>query len=220
MDLLQEIAQNRHNTRDSRDKAAKSEARKAQAAGAPSSQASGGEDNTRGSPTNSMSASEPNLPTSLDPTASLLDTFAAIARRSLNSSPGGSNIVRNTHASSLVRLALANSPNNLLSAAQSYPSLTASNVPTSNTLTTTQTMANVMSLSQALTRSVTSTSSESDNEFLETYRAHTLLADLEDDEELPEELPEPDDDDDENEDENEDDEDYDEVMVSGRIYFG
>ena len=63
---------------------------------------------------------------------------------------------------------------------------------------------------QALTRSVTSTSSESDNDFLETYRAHTLLADLEDDDELPE----PDDDDDENEDENEDDEDYDDVMVS------
>ena len=66
-----------------------------------------------------------------------------------------------------------------------------------------------MTLDQALTRSVTSTSSESDNEFLETYRAHTLLAELEDDEELPE----PDDDDDENEDENEDDEDYDDVMV-------
>ena len=45
---------------------------------------------------------------------------------------------------------------------------------------------------------------------METYRAHTMLADLEDDEELPE----PDDDDDENEDENEDDEDYDDVMVS------
>ncbi|KAK0043521.1 E3 ubiquitin-protein ligase HECTD1 isoform X5 [Biomphalaria pfeifferi] len=199
---VKEHVQNLQNARDSRDKAAKSEARKV----------SGTEDTTRGSPTNSMSASEPNLPTSLDPTASLLDSFAA--RRNM-STPHGSNIVRNSHANSLVRLALANSPNNLLSAAQSYPSLTASNVPTSSTLTATQTMANVMSLSQhlkmtlqALTRSVTSTSSESDNEFLETYRAHTLLAELEDDEELPE----PDDDDDENEDENEDDEDYDDVM--------
>uniref|UniRef100_A0A2C9KAE0 E3 ubiquitin-protein ligase n=1 Tax=Biomphalaria glabrata TaxID=6526 RepID=A0A2C9KAE0_BIOGL len=199
---VKEHVQNLQNARDSRDKAAKSEARKV----------SGTDDTTRGSPTNSMSASEPNLPTSLDPTASLLDSFAA--RRNM-STPHGSNIVRNSHANSLVRLALANSPNNLLSAAQSYPSLTASNVPTSSTLTATQTMANVMSLSQhlkmtlqALTRSVTSTSSESDNEFLETYRAHTLLAELEDDEELPE----PDDDDDENEDENEDDEDYDDVM--------
>ncbi|GFR88010.1 E3 ubiquitin-protein ligase HECTD1 [Elysia marginata] len=193
---VKEHVQNLHNTRDSRDKAAKSEAKKAGTT----------EDSTRGSPTNSMSASEPNLPTSLDPAASLLDTFAAATRRRITT-PHGSNIVRHTHGSSLARLALANSPSNL-SAAQSYPSLTASNVPTSNTLTVTQTMANVMSLSQALTRSVTSTSSESDNEFLETYRAHTLLAELEDDEELPE----PDDDDDENEDENEDDEDYDDVM--------
>merc|ERR550534_3214306 len=70
-------------------------------------------------------------------------------------------------------------------------------------------MANVMSLSQllrlqALTRSVTSTSSESDNDFLETYRAHTLLAELEDDEE---ELPDPDTDH-----QNEDDDDLDDVM--------
>ena len=71
-------------------------------------------------------------------------------------------------------------------------------------------MANVTLLSQALTRSLTSTSSESDNEFLETCRASTLLAELEDDDELPE----PDDEDDENEDENEDDEDYDDVMVT------
>ncbi|GFO27459.1 E3 ubiquitin-protein ligase hectd1-like protein, partial [Plakobranchus ocellatus] len=193
---VKEHVQNLHNTRDSRDKAAKNEAKKVGTS----------EDSTRGSPTNSMSASEPNLPTSLDPTASLLDTFAAVTRRRITT-PHSSNIVRHTHGSSLARLALANSPSNL-SAAQSYPSLTASNVPPSNTLTVTQTMANVMSLSQALTRSVTSTSSESDNEFLETYRAHTLLAELEDDEELPE----PDDDDDENEDENEDDEDYDDVM--------
>ena len=60
--------------------------------------------------------------------------------------------------------------------------------------------------------SLTSTSSESDNDFLETCRASTLLAELEDDDELPE----PDDDDDENEDENEEDEDYDDVMVMTR----
>lgn len=49
--------------------------------------------------------------------------------------------------------------------------------------------------------------SESDNDFLETCRASTLLAELEDDE-----LPDPDDDDEENEDDNDEDE-YDDVMV-------
>lgn len=72
-------------------------------------------------------------------------------------------------------------------------------------------MANVTSLlSQALTRSLPSTSSESDNEFLDSCRATTLLAELEDEEDLPE----PDDDDDENEDDNEDDDDYEDVLVS------
>jgi len=42
-------------------------------------------------------------------------------------------------------------------------------------------------------------------DFLESCRGPTLLADLEDDDQLP--------DDDENDDENEDDEDYEEVMV-------
>ena len=64
-------------------------------------------------------------------------------------------------------------------------------------------------------------SSESDNDFLETCRASTLLAELEDDDELPE----PDDDeedDDENEDGNEDeDEEFEEVTVStGENYVG
>lgn len=44
---------------------------------------------------------------------------------------------------------------------------------------------------------------------METCRATTLLAELDDDEELPG----PDDDDDENEDENEDDEVYEDVLV-------
>jgi E3 ubiquitin-protein ligase HECTD1 len=56
---------------------------------------------------------------------------------------------------------------------------------------------------------LTSTSSESDNEFLETCRPTSLLTDLEDDDELPE----PDDDDDENDDENEDDDMYDDVLT-------
>ncbi|MEW8548417.1 MAG: hypothetical protein AB2693_33350 [Candidatus Thiodiazotropha sp.] len=77
-------------------------------------------------------------------------------------------------------------------------------------MTTTQTMANVTSLSQALTRSLASTSSESDNEFMESCRPKSLLEDLEDDDELPD--PD-DDDDDENEDENEDDDLYDDVLV-------
>ena len=56
--------------------------------------------------------------------------------------------------------------------------------------------------------------SESDNDFLETCRASTLLAELEDDDELPEPDDDDDEDDDENEDGNEDeDEEYEEVMV-------
>ncbi|KAL5009008.1 hypothetical protein ScPMuIL_014589 [Solemya velum] len=162
---------------------------------------------TRSSPTNPMSVSVPNLPTSMEQTVTLLETFAAVARR--NPAGGSSNNMRQSNnAAGLVRIPAASSPNNLLSAAQSYPSLTTSAASTSNTLTTTQTMANVTSLSQALTRSLTSTSSESDNEFLESCRATNLLAELDDDEELPE----PDDDDDENEDDNEDDDVYDDAM--------
>jgi len=79
---------------------------------------------------------------------------------------------------------------------------------TSTTMTAAHAMGNVTSLSQAAhTLSHTSTSSDSDNDFLETCRASTLLAELEDDDELPEP------DDDENDDENEDDE-YDDMMVS------
>lgn len=46
---------------------------------------------------------------------------------------------------------------------------------------------------------------------MESCRAPTLLADLEDDDQLP--------DDDENDDENEDDEDYEEVLVSVNALF-
>ncbi|XP_076442551.1 E3 ubiquitin-protein ligase HECTD1-like isoform X4 [Babylonia areolata] len=187
-----------HNRQNARDRAAK-------AAEAGKKNSSDGQ--TRGSPTNLMSVSVPNLPSSMEQTVTLLDTFAAVARRNM-SAGHPSNLPRNANTSSLVRMALSNSPNNLLSTAQSYPSLTNSNVATSNTLTTTQTMANMTSLlSQALTRSLPSTSSESD-EFLETCRATTLLAELEDEEDLPE----PDDDEDENDDENEDDDDYEDVM--------
>jgi len=57
--------------------------------------------------------------------------------------------------------------------------------------------------------SLTSTSSDSDNDFLEMCRTSTLLAELEDDDELPE----PDDDMDDNEDDLKDEEEYDDVMV-------
>jgi len=98
-----------------------------------------------------------------------------------------------------------------LSAAQSFPNLTTSPASgTSTTLTSAaQATGNVTSLSQALTMSLTSTSSDSDNDFLEMCRASTLLAELEDDEELPE----PDDEMDDNEDDMKDEEEYDDVMV-------
>ena len=116
--ITQEHVQNLHNVRDSRDKAARSEAVRKAASGATdepgtSTSASQRDRGERGSPTNSMSASEPNLPTSLvDPwsTPGLLDSFAAAARRNMSSGPHGSNAVRSSHAHSLVRLALANSP--------------------------------------------------------------------------------------------------------------
>jgi len=57
--------------------------------------------------------------------------------------------------------------------------------------------------------SLTSTSSDSDNDFLEMCRTSTLLAELEDDDELPE----PDDEMDDNEDDLKDNEEYDDVMV-------
>ncbi|XP_074662874.1 E3 ubiquitin-protein ligase HECTD1-like [Tubulanus polymorphus] len=162
---------------------------------------------TRTSPTNPMSVSVPNLPSSTEQTVSLLESFSAVLRRNR----GNNNMTRSSNMSSLARLALAANSNsglclsgsNLLSQAQSYPNLTCSNSSgTSNTLTSSNAVGNVTSLSQALTMSLTSTSSESDNDFLETCRATSLLAELED------ELPDPDDDDDDIDDENEDDDEY------------
>lgn len=75
----------------------------------------------------------------------------------------------------------------------------------------------VQGLSQALTMSLTSTSSDSEQvsleDFLESCRAPTLLAELDDDEEMGAE-----DDDNDDDDENEDDAaDYEEVMVSRNL---
>jgi len=64
--------------------------------------------------------------------------------------------------------------------------------------------------------SLTSTSScDSDNDFLEMCRTSTLLAELEDDDELPE----PDDEMDDNEDDLKDDDEYDDVMVCFMICY-
>lgn len=199
----------------------------------------GGAKQSSGGGSNPMSVSVPNLTASMEQTmGSLLESFGAahVARRNLGNS--SNNMARAaSNASSLMRLALSsNSPGqspplplsslrssllslspsvsfagSLLSTAQSFPNLTTSGgAVTSTTLTAAHTTGNVTSLSQALTMSLTSTSSDSDNDFLETCRAATLLAELEDDDEH---LPDPDDDDDdENDDENEDDEDYDDVM--------
>lgn len=159
----------------------------------------------RAIPGSPMSISVPNLASNMEQTVSLLESFAAVARRNLGNS---ANNMRSNH-NNLVRLALSSGvQGNLLSTAQSFPNLTTSGSGiTSTTLTAAQAAANVTSLSQALTMSLTSTSSESDNDFLETCRASTLLAELEDDDDLPD----PDDEDDENEDDN-DDEEYEGVM--------
>ncbi|KAM9432386.1 E3 ubiquitin-protein ligase HECTD1 isoform 13-T13 [Salvelinus alpinus] len=52
--------------------------------------------------------------------------------------------------------------------------------------------------------------------FLDSCRANTLLAELDDEEDLPE----PDDDDDENEDDNQEDQEYEEVLVRSRVNLG
>ncbi|XP_063240551.1 E3 ubiquitin-protein ligase HECTD1 isoform X2 [Bacillus rossius redtenbacheri] len=174
--------------------------------------------------------------------AGLLETFAAMARRRTfagaggpgggggggvaavpsscaapspsPSSAGGSLFPRGpSSVSSLVRLALSsNFPGGLLSTAQSYPSLTTSGPTGTGSCGISTTAGNGPCLSQALTMSLTSTSSDSEQDFLESCRAPTLLGDLEDDDEMPEP-----DDDENDDDENEDDDDYEEVMVSRNL---
>merc|ERR1719192_2282781 len=135
--------------------------------------------------------SVPNLSSSNSDTSavSLLETFAAVARRrasgatghgatstnannsrntanSLNSGIFGRGLATNS-VSSLVRLALSsNFPSGLLNQAQSYPSLN----PSQNNGTPRQT---------------NEAEQVSMEEFLESCRATSLLAELEDDEELP-----------------------------------
>ncbi|XP_074030516.1 ubiquitin fusion-degradation 4-like isoform X3 [Leptinotarsa decemlineata] len=170
-------------------------------------------------------------------TAGLLETFAALARRRTLASVTASNVSNSNNSqnisaqnnqnasslfprapnsvSSLVRLALSsNFPSGLLSTAQSYPSLSTSNNPGNQSGGISTTAGTVQGLSQALTMSLTSTSSDSEQvsleDFLESCRAPTLLAELDDDEDMG-------DDDDNDDDENEDDADYEEVMVSRNL---
>ncbi|XP_034163726.1 E3 ubiquitin-protein ligase HECTD1 isoform X6 [Pangasianodon hypophthalmus] len=124
-----------------------------------------------------------------------------------------------------------------LMGAQSFPNLTTTGttstvtmstsiVTSSNNVATATTGLSVgQLLSNTLTTSLTSTSSESDTgqeaefslyDFLDSCRANTLLADLDDEEDLPE----PDDDDDENEDDNQEDQEYEEVLVRSRVNLG
>lgn len=64
------------------------------------------ETQTRTSPTNPMSVSVPNLPASMEQSGmSLLETFAAVARRN-----AGNNMLRSNNAISLARLLPPNSP--------------------------------------------------------------------------------------------------------------
>ncbi|KAL0267404.1 UNVERIFIED_CONTAM: hypothetical protein PYX00_009683 [Menopon gallinae] len=173
-------------------------------------------------------------------TTGFLETFTAMARRRTlgsvtgNASVGndnqtvissnsnannttstnhGNSLIPRVHSSvsSLVRLALStNFPGGLLSTAQSYPSLTSSG-PTGTGTCVSTTAGTGPCLSQALTMSLTSTSSESEQDFLDSCRAPTLLAELDDDD-----MPDDNDDNDDNEDENEDD-DYEEVTVSRNL---
>ena len=76
-------------------RASKPESRKAEAA-------------ARTTPTNPMSVSVPNLTSNMEQTVSLLESFAAVARRNLGNN--SSNIGRSSNTSSLVRLALSSNP--------------------------------------------------------------------------------------------------------------
>ncbi|XP_050573229.1 E3 ubiquitin-protein ligase HECTD1 isoform X4 [Bombus affinis] len=210
--------------------------------------------------TNPMSVSVPNLACSdanntLEPTTAsgLLETFTAMARRRTLGPTGGQHISSNSNAgsnsrgpnsvSSLVRLALSpNFPGGLLSTAQSYPSLTSSGQVAGSGVTTTTGPC----LGQALTMSLTSTSSDSEQlwlqvsleDFLEscggiasssasggrTTGGPTLLTELEDDEDGVLEEEEDNDENDQEEDDEENEEegegcdgDYEDVMVSRNL---
>lgn len=170
----------------------------------------------KNSPTN-MSVSEPNLTASEASAVSLLETFAAVARRRTSASSSATSVTStntknqsssNTSASglfgtksvsSLVRLAISsNFPASLLNSAQSYPSLGGQSGQSGQNATNSD------------------TEQVSLEEFLESCRATSLLAELEDDEELPD-AEEDDNDDDGNDDDDEYDENYDEESASSGL---
>ncbi|XP_053488074.1 E3 ubiquitin-protein ligase HECTD1 isoform X4 [Ictalurus furcatus] len=185
----------------------------------------------------SSSASVPNLSSR---EASLMESFV---RRAPN--------MARTNATNNMNLSRSSSDNNTntigrnvaaasaspLMGAQSFPNLTTTGTTSTVTMSTSivTSSSNVATattglsvgqlLSNTLTTSLTSTSSESDTgqeaefslyDFLDSCRANTLLAELDDEEDLPE----PDDDDDENEDDNQEDQEYEEVLVRSRVNLG
>ncbi|KAJ8045570.1 E3 ubiquitin-protein ligase HECTD1 [Holothuria leucospilota] len=172
--------------------------------------------------TSSMSVSVPNLSSAKDAVSTLADTLPSLRRHS-RGSVGSSNSVlsnrSNTLQSTFVRFptlaSTLSDPGNFLSSAQSAPNLpsavTTTPPPSVTTNTTHQSTVATGTLSSALATSLTSTSSESDNEFLETCRASSLLAELEDEDFCgdPEDL------DDENEDDSGDE--YDEFTEEDEV---
>ncbi|ESO05310.1 hypothetical protein HELRODRAFT_111260 [Helobdella robusta] len=144
----------------------------------------------------SMSVSVPNLNTSLDQTVSFLESFSTIARCNLTNNLSNLLDSNNETINSADQKVHATQSTSftLLSTAQSFPNLTSgSSSLTTHTLTSAaessriarrNNNSHVTALSQALTMSLAS--SDSDNDFLEMCRATTLLAELEDDDELPE----------------------------------
>nr|XP_015205633.1 PREDICTED: E3 ubiquitin-protein ligase HECTD1 isoform X5 [Lepisosteus oculatus] len=181
----------------------------------------------------SSSASVPNLSSR---EASLMESFVRRApNMSRTNATNNMNLSRsssdnNTNTLGRNVMSTATSP---LMGAQSFPNLTTTGttstvtmstsiVTSSNNVATATTGLSVgQSLSNTLTTSLTSTSSESDTgqeaefslyDFLDSCRANTLLAELDDEEDLPE----PDEDDDENEDDNQEDQEYEEVLVRSR----
>ncbi|XP_006006429.1 E3 ubiquitin-protein ligase HECTD1 isoform X10 [Latimeria chalumnae] len=177
----------------------------------------------------SSSASVPNL--SSRETSSLESFVRRVANIARTNATNNMNLSRsssdnNTNTLGRNVMSTAASP---LMGAQSFPNLTTtgttstvtmstSSVTSSNNVVTATTSLSVgQSLSNTLTTSLTSTSSESDTgqeaeyslyDFLDSCRASTLLAELDDEEDLPE----PDEEDDENEDDNQEDQEYEEVM--------
>ncbi|KAG8449614.1 hypothetical protein GDO86_016307 [Hymenochirus boettgeri] len=176
----------------------------------------------------SSSASVPNL--SSRETSSLESFVRRVANIARTNATNNMNLSRSSsdnNTNTLGRNAVSSATSPLMGA-QSFPNLTTtgttstvtmstSSVTSSNVATATTGLSVGQSLSNTLTTSLTSTSSESDTgqeaeyslyDFLDSCRASTLLAELDDDEDLPE----PDEDDDENEDDNQEEQEYEEVM--------